>query len=107
GIGDKRPDGVDGGRDLLLAGVLEIHDSACSVRRSSFDVGRRSERRCEAGYYFFFASASRIARHTLLRLIGMSICRMPSGDSASTTALTNAAGLPTLGLSPTPLAPIG
>jgi hypothetical protein len=38
---------------------------------------------------------------------GISRCRTPSGESASTTAFTNAAGLPTFGLSPTPLAPIG
>ena len=35
------------------------------------------------------------------------MCRTPSGDNASMTALTNAAGLPTFGLSPTPFAPIG
>src|SRR5262245_55101409 len=73
-------------RDLLLTVVLQIHDCLpCAFR----------------------ASASRIARHTLSRVTGISMCRTPSGESASTTALTNAAGLPTFGLSPTPFAPIG
>jgi hypothetical protein len=35
------------------------------------------------------------------------MCRTPSGESESMTALTKAAGLPTFGLSPTPFAPIG
>ena len=53
------------------------------------------------------AFASRMARQTFSRVNGMSMWSMPSGASASITALTNAAGEPTFGLSPTPFAPIG
>src|SRR5262249_3071753 len=45
--------------------------------------------------------------HTFQGAMGMSMCRTPRCDRASTTALTNAAGEPTFGDSPTPLAPIG
>jgi hypothetical protein len=48
-----------------------------------------------------------IASHTLAEVTGMSILRIPVSASASTTALTNAAGDPTVADSPTPLAPIG
>lgn len=46
-----------------------------------------------------------IARHTAAGVRGMSACRMPNGASASTTALTVAAGEPTVADSPMPLAP--
>src|SRR5262249_47925773 len=45
--------------------------------------------------------------HTFQGVIGMSMCLTPRCDNASTTALTNAAGDPTFGDSPTPFAPIG
>src|SRR6516225_10969498 len=45
--------------------------------------------------------------HTFQGAMGMSMCLTPKCDRASTTALTNAAGEPTLGDSPTPLAPMG
>ena len=48
-----------------------------------------------------------IADHTLAGVSGMSACRTPNGVSASSTALTTAAGEPTVADSPTPLAPIG
>src|SRR5690606_18520350 len=46
-------------------------------------------------------------RHTFAGVSGMSACVIPYGASASTTALTTAAGEPTVADSPTPLAPIG
>src|SRR3984957_11351608 len=55
----------------------------------------------------YYLLAAWIARHTLSRVSGMSMCVTPSGESASITAFTNAAGDPTFGLSPTPFAPIG
>src|ERR1700681_617917 len=82
GVADERPHRVERGRDLLPAAVFEVHAGA-------------------------WASAERIARHTFSRVSGMSMCTTPSGASASITALTNAAGDPTFGLSPTPFAPIG
>ncbi len=48
-----------------------------------------------------------MARHTAAGVSGMSACRTPYGLSASSTALTTAAGDPTVADSPTPLAPIG
>jgi hypothetical protein len=42
-------------------------------------------------------------RHTCAGVSGMSAWRMPYGFSASTTALTTAAGDPTVADSPTPL----
>src|SRR5439155_1381441 len=51
--------------------------------------------------------ASRIARHTRSGVTGMSRWRMPSGASASFTALSRAASAPTVPASPTPLAPSG
>src|SRR5690606_23071673 len=46
-------------------------------------------------------------RQTFAGVSGMSACRTPYGRSASTTALTIAAGEPTVADSPTPLAPSG
>src|SRR5262249_5567509 len=51
---------------------------------------------------FFFKSF-----HTFGGVIGMSICLTPRCQSASTTALTMAAGAPTVPESPTPFAPSG
>ena len=45
--------------------------------------------------------------HTFHGVIGISMWRTPRCERASTTALTNAAGDPTLGDSPTPFAPMG
>ena len=45
--------------------------------------------------------------HTFAGVIGISMCRTPRWDSASTTALTMAGGAPTVADSPTPLAPSG
>src|SRR4051812_16271563 len=48
-----------------------------------------------------------IARHTRSGVAGMSMCVMPSGESASTTAFMIAARAPTLPASPAPFAPSG
>src|SRR5262249_35432962 len=69
---------------------------------ASFDVTSahskaRSVRRCVPW----------MADHTLAGVNGMSACLTPYGLSASITALTTAAGDPTVADSPTPLAPIG
>jgi tetratricopeptide (TPR) repeat protein len=45
--------------------------------------------------------------HTFSGVIGMSMCRTPRWDSASTTALAMAGGAPTVADSPTPFAPKG
>src|SRR3989442_882366 len=49
----------------------------------------------------------RRAAQTLSEVTGMSMLVIPYGDSASITALTYAAGEPTVADSPTPLAPSG
>src|SRR6185503_14416967 len=51
--------------------------------------------------------ASRRSFHTFAAVIGLSMCRTPRCQSASTTALTIAAGAPTVADSPTPFAPSG
>src|SRR5882724_550851 len=50
---------------------------------------------------------SRKMFQTFSGVIGISMCRTPRCDSASTTALTIAGGAPTVADSPTPLAPNG
>ena len=52
-------------------------------------------------------SALRSASQRRAEVSGMSRCVMPSGDSASTAALTTAGGMPMHPASPTPLAPSG
>jgi hypothetical protein len=48
-----------------------------------------------------------MASHSLADVTGMSMLRTPRCHTASSTALTNAAGEPTVADSPTPFAPIG
>src|SRR5205823_4765292 len=48
-----------------------------------------------------------IIRQTTSGLTGMSMCRTPKGESASTMALTMAGVAPIVPASPTPLTPIG
>src|SRR5262249_20908439 len=50
---------------------------------------------------------SRSSFQTFCGVIGMSTCRTPRCQSASTTALAIAGGAPTVGDSPTPFAPTG
>src|SRR5260370_13716023 len=57
--------------------------------------------------HFSASCAARIARQTFSGVAGMSIWAMPSGLSASTTALLMAARAPTLPASPAPLTPKG
>src|SRR5690606_13927828 len=58
-------------------------------------------------YYYSVTPALRNSRHTFSGVMGMSMWRTPRCERASTTALAMAGGAPTVGDSPTPLAPSG
>src|ERR1700683_4582689 len=68
---------------------------------------RRSRPAGRAGGRLFGPPLLRSAAHTLSEVTGMSMLVMPRCDNASMTALTYAAGDPTVADSPTPFAPLG
>src|SRR5207237_679920 len=98
--GDKRPVAA-----LRRRGRVDPNDGGEHVRAP---LGGESPCLDQHLVRFHSASpASASACHTLSGVRGMSMLRIPACWSASTTALTYAAGEPTVADSPTPLAPSG
>ena len=85
-------------------GRLAAHHSRQHARRA---VGRVLAEQLQYVVGYSVTPFERSAAHTLSEVTGMSMLVMPYGESASITALTYAAGEPTVADSPTPLAPSG
>src|SRR5207247_8889969 len=87
-------------------GTLDADDGGQDVR---LPLGREPSRLDQdvLGAHHSARPASTSACQTLSEVTGMSMLRTPAWASASTTALTYAAGEPTVADSPTPFAPSG
>ena len=98
-----------GGDDRLVPRArrgrrLDAHDCGQRARRA---VGRVLTQQLQYVVGYSVTPFERSAAQTLSEVTGMSMLVMPYGESASITAFTYAAGEPTVGDSPTPLAPSG
>src|SRR5712691_311808 len=98
-----------GGDDRLVAGPgggwrLDAHDRRQHAR---YAVGRVLPKQLQNVVGYSVTPFDRRAAQTLSEVTGMSMLVIPYGERASITALTYAAGEPTVADSPTPLAPSG
>src|SRR5487761_96517 len=97
------------GDDRLVPGSrrgrrLDAHDSR---ERAWNAISRVLTQQLQYVVAYSVTPFERNAAHTLSDVTGMSMLVIPYGESASITALTYAAGEPTVADSPTPLAPSG
>src|SRR5690349_21473327 len=110
-MGERRPlYGADRMGYLIFTreGRGTPHASREYIVDPSTQLSRKDrQRRCRQPGGAISRYNAAIFAQILAGVSGMSTCVMPSGESASTTALTTAGGSPMVPASPSPLAPSG
>src|SRR5712691_2445734 len=106
---DPAPQPAVGGDDRLVprAGRGRRFDTHDGGQHARCAIGSILTQQLQYVVRYSATPLDRSAAPTLSEVTGMSMLVMPYGDRASITALTNAAGDPTVADSPTPLAPSG